>query len=131
MYSTLNLVFEHPSARVGPGSNSHEFNQQINVKGKYNLSKFKSSGARIIPKTKRFLNPDNGRPGPEMYVTPDSLNDSGKFQNSNHRGNGRRIISKEARKTFVDPKVLGKGSYLYIQFLGQEPIISIQILASN
>ena len=97
-------LYEKTTIRENPGPGAHEFNQDLNPEGKYNCSKYRSSGSKVWnPKSsQRFYKSTTDAPGAGNYIPVNDLSDSGKYVLSKYKGDGKRRFGISFRDSFVD-----------------------------
>lgn len=83
-----------------PGPGTYQSVETITPKGKYFVSKFKSSGATLVSpaRSKRFNELKPGNPGPGTYETPKTIEDDGSYFVSKFRSSFCRSFSHAMRK---------------------------------
>ncbi|KAL4511959.1 hypothetical protein ABPG72_012804 [Tetrahymena utriculariae] len=88
-----------------PGPGQYQNYESINKLGKFQLAKYRSSGATTFnpPRSKRFPKSGNINPGPGQYKPRNDLEKSGSYVLSIYKSYGTRNFSNASpRQSFVD-----------------------------
>lgn len=104
------------TARTVPGPGAYPLLSTLTPKGKYFVSKFKDSGAPIIPpaRSARFpANKQSNDPSPVTYRLEDTINPKGSYYLSKFKSSGVRTFGNAARSSSQSQfhAVPGPGSY--------------------
>ena len=89
---------------IVPGPGAHNMPPSMDPKGRYSLSKYKNSLARVWnpKKSERFARCVTEVPGPGSYQPNNDLSNSGHYVLSNNPSSGKRVILNSGRSCFVD-----------------------------
>jgi len=104
------------SPKFVPGPGSYPPTETLNVKGKYYVSKFKSSGATLISpaRSKRFGEIKSAVPGPGTYQPAATISGDGSYFVSKFKASFCRTFGHSMRKNASEVNVSttpGPGSY--------------------
>jgi len=119
-----------------PGPGTYQSVETINAKGKYFVSKFKSSGATLVSpaRSKRFDELKAGNPGPGTYEAPKAIEEDGSYFVSKFRSSFCRSFSHAMRKnasmtSFENTP--GPGSYKLPSDFGHYESAKVQTTATK